>query len=81
MTADKPKKTPQCGERRHVKVGTHSGQLVYVRRLRSSRGRELVVGSKVEFKLTRERYEKWQGPLNVWQVGDAPEHRLYLEWV
>ena len=75
------KRAPACGEQRYVKVGTHSGDRLYVRRCRSARGRGLVVGSLVETKVDRQRFTPWLGPLSIWKIGDAPEHRLYLEWM
>lgn len=78
-TSSEKKRVPKCGELKHVKVGTMSQERLYVRRCRSCRGRELVVGSRVEIKRSRERFDQWQGPLRIWKVSD--DGLLYLEWM
>ena len=64
-----------------MKLGTHSGDRMYVRRLASSRNKEIVLGAMVEVRHGRAVFEKWQGPLKVYAIGEPTECRLFLEWM
>ena len=62
MSLPKPKREPRCGYQHYIKIGTMPGARVYVRRLRTSRSKEIVAGVQIEFRYGRGAYEKWEGP-------------------
>ena len=66
------------GEQRAVKVGTMSGQIVWVRPRKDRGSLDMILGAYVEIRFGRGYGGEWQGPLKIWKVTDE---RLFLEWV
>jgi hypothetical protein len=66
------------GEHRAIKVGTHSGQMAWVRPMKDRGSFDLIEGAYVQIRFGRGYGDEWQGELKIWK---ATDDRLFLEWV